>query len=86
MSQKQVTQSKNFSSVQKQVRPKTPESIIELIARQIDRANDAKERIEKEGSVVRDMKGSVIPHPAIQIELAATKMIAELLAKHKTMQ
>lgn len=42
----------------------------------------AKERIEKEGSFVRDMKGSVVPHPAITIELAATKTAAELLMKN----
>jgi len=72
--------------VAKQCREKTPESLIELIARQLDRADEAKQRIEREGSVVRDMKGSVMPHPAIAIELAATKAAADLLGKHKLMR
>lgn len=83
MNRKQPTQSKSYDIVAKQVRAKTPESVIELIARQLDRADDAKERIEREGSVVRDMKGSVIPHPAIQIEIAATKIAVDLLRKHR---
>jgi len=85
VSHKQPTRSKNYDAVAKQVRDNTPASVIELIARQLDRADDAKARIEKEGSVVRDMKGSVIPHPAIAIELAATKTAADLLGKHKSM-
>ena len=75
--------SKNYDLICNQVDKQTPTSVIELIARQMDRADDALARIEKEGSVVRDMKGSVISHPAIQIELAATKLVADLLAKHR---
>lgn len=86
MSQEQHTQSKNYECVRGQVRPNTPPAIVQLIARQLDRADDAHERIEQEGSVVRDMRGSVIPHPAIQIELAATKTAADLLAKHKPLR
>jgi len=84
MSPKRPTRSRNYDLVSKQVRPKTPEGVIELIARQLDRADDAKARIESEGSVVRDMKGSVIAHPAVQIELAATKLAAELILKNKS--
>jgi hypothetical protein len=69
--------------VKTQVRHSTPISIITLIADQIKRADDAKKRIELEGLVVRDMKGSVIPHPAIKIELDAMKLISDLLMKHK---
>ena len=81
MSHKQVTRSKNHSLVAKQVFSDTPESIISAIATQIDRAEEAAERIEKEGSVVRDMKGSVIPHPAIAIEQGATKLYTDLIKK-----
>jgi len=73
----------NVQRVYAQVRAKTPEAIIELIANQLDRAAEAAKRIKEEGTVVRDPKGSVVAHPAISIEIAATKLAAELLAKHK---
>ena len=75
--------SKNIEIVAAQVEPETPVSIIELIAKQIDRAADAAGKIESEGLVVRDMRGSVIAHPAVAIEIAATKMVTELLKKHQ---
>ncbi len=84
MKSKQPTPSRNYEAARDQVRPNTPDLIVELIARQLDRADDAKERIEREGSVVRDLKGSVVAHPSIAIELAATKAAADLIAKHKS--
>ena len=66
-----------------QVRPKTPASIVEAIATQLDRLDEAKRKIETEGIVVRDLKGSVVAHPALKIEQDATKIIADLLQKHK---
>lgn len=81
--QKQNSPSKNFDLVARQVREGTPETVVELIARQVDRANEAKERIEREGSVVRDPKGSVVEHPAIKIEIAATKLAADLLGRSR---
>ena len=83
MSQNTRTQSTNMEKAKEQVAEKTPESIIETIATQLDRLNEAKERIDQEGVVVRDLKGSVIPHPAIKIEIDATKLLSELLNKHK---
>jgi hypothetical protein len=74
--------SKNFDAVKRQVKDFTPRAVIDLIARQLDRADEAKRRIDEEGIVVRDMKGSVIAHPAVAIEQAATKLAADLLAKH----
>ncbi len=44
-------------------------------------ARDARDRVVREGSVVRDMKGSVIAHPAIAIEAAAVKVYTSLLDK-----
>lgn len=73
----------NIEKVRNQVKAKTPESIIELIAKQLDRASDASARIEAEGTVVRDPKGCVVAHPAISIEITATKLATDLLAKHK---
>lgn len=56
---------------------------MELLARQLDRANEAKRRITEEGAVVRDLKGSVIPHPAIRIEQNATKIFVELMGRFR---
>jgi hypothetical protein len=73
----------NLDRVYEQVRDNTPRSICELIARQLDRADEAAERILREGTVVRDLKGSVVAHPAIAIEITATKLACELISKHK---
>ena len=78
----QPTQSSSCK-VADQLRPDTPAGVIEIIETQMKRAAEAAQRIENEGSVVRDMKGSVIPHPAIAIELKASQVVADLLAKHK---
>ena len=84
MSQKQpIPFSETFDEVYPQVEPGTPEAIIEAIAIQLDQAREARERINGEGSVVRDMRGTVIPHPAIKIEADAIKIYTGLLAKHK---
>ena len=83
MSQHQPTQSKNYKLVVDQVKHTTPLIIIDMIARLIDRADEAKTRIEKEGAVVRDMKGSVIPHPGIDIESKAIKQISDLIFTHR---
>jgi hypothetical protein len=64
------------------VAPRTPYAIMEAIAIQIRTAREARKRIEREGSVVRDMKGSVIPHPAVAIEAAAMKLYTDWIAKH----
>lgn len=73
----------NIEKVRDQVRVKTPESVIQLIAVQIGRAEEAKKRIDSEGVVVRDMKGSVIPHPAIKVEIDAAKIVVDLLTRNK---
>lgn len=77
------TRSKNYEFAAAECRESTGSAIIELIARQLDRADDAARRIKEEGSVVRDMRGAVLTHPAIGIELHASKLAAELLDKHK---
>ena len=83
MNAKSDIRSSNAEKVAAQVRPATPDAIVELIARQLDRADEAAERIEREGSVVRDMKGGVVSHPAIVIEQQATKLACDLIEKHK---
>ena len=75
--------SETINLVKKQVRPSTPASIIEIIASHVDQCLLARERIEQEGIVVRDMKGSVIAHPAIKIEIDSGKVVSDLLSKNK---
>lgn len=67
------------SPVAEQCKIKTPPAVVAMIETQLERAREAGERVAREGSVVRDMKGSVIPHPAIAVEAAAQKMAAALL-------
>mgnify|MGYP003640760349 CR=1 FL=1 len=83
MGSRQPTRSKNYKKVEEQLRDGTPTAVLELIATQLDRADDAAERISREGSVVRDPRGTVIPHPAIQIEIGATKLAADLFRKYQ---
>ena len=65
-----------------QVDPKTPDFIVELMATHYGRAIEARNRIDTEGIVVRDLKGSVIQHPAIKIEQDATKLLFDLFKKY----
>ncbi len=67
------------SPIAEQCKIKTPPAVVTMIETQLERAREAGERVAREGSVVRDMKGSVIPHPAIAVEAAAQKMAAALL-------
>lgn len=68
-----------INEAKKQLNANTPDIIIELLASQINIAREAEKRIVEEGIVVRDMKGSVIPHPAIKIERNALTEIANLI-------
>ena len=73
--------SKNYDIIAEQVNPSTPESVISATATLLDRAEEAAERIKVEGLVVRDMRGSVIEHPAITIEKNAIRMYTDLIKK-----
>jgi len=81
MSRNIRTKSNNLELAMSQVAKSTPQSIVDAIATQMDRADEAKKRINEEGIVVRDLRGSVIPHPAIKIEADAIKLMADLLKK-----
>lgn len=74
--------SKNLKRAQQVLQEQEP-LLVELLASQIDIAEDARKRIQTEGIVVRDLKGSVIEHPAIKIEQAALKIIESLIHKHQ---
>ena len=49
----------------------------------MDWLDEARRRIDEEGIVVRDLKGSVIAHHAIKVEADASKLLAELMSKNK---
>ena len=82
MNAKRATQSKPAED-SLGLRPSTPAAVRSLIQQQFDRIAESKRRIELEGIVVRDMRGSVIAHPAIAIEAAATKLANDLVVKWK---
>ena len=64
--------------------PNTTSLIVaETLATQMLRMEEASKRIAEEGIVVRDLKGSVIPHPAIKIEHDAAKVVADIFKKFK---
>jgi len=69
--------------VREQVSPRTPDIMIDTIATQMLRAFEAGKRITDEGLVVRDLKGSIIPHPAIKIEADAQKAYIQVIDKCK---
>lgn len=72
-----------MKSLKYKLRTSTPELIYELIDNQIKIAEESRKRINKEGIVVRDLKGSVIPHPAIKIEQESIKIISDMIIKYK---
>lgn len=72
-----------LDEVFEQCHESTPTHTVEAIVIQIQLAREARARIVEEGIVVRDMRGSVIPHPAIAIESSATKLYTDLLRKAK---
>ena len=73
--------SETMEYVNLSVESRTPGAVREAIATQVDRMREARRRIETEGIVVRDMKGSVIAHPAIAIEAAAVSLLNTLMTK-----
>lgn len=81
MSPKQPTPSPGLIESVRENLPYAPSLIIDAIAIQIQRAQEAALRIKEEGIVVRDMRGSVIPHPAIKIEADAIKIYTQMIAK-----
>ena len=66
-----------------QVNASCPESVIEIIETNMILSDKADARVEKEGIVVRDLKGSVIQHPAIKIQADAQKVISNLMDKYR---
>ena len=82
MKQATRTPSNDIKKAQALVVKDTPTGVIEQIAKQLKRCDEASNRIDAEGIVVRDMKGSVIKHPAIEIEIKAGKIVTELLMRY----
>lgn len=72
-----------LDEVFEQCHSSTATATVEAIALQIQLARDARARVEEEGIVVRDMKGAVVPHPAIKIEADAMRLYTDLLRRAK---
>jgi len=83
MSAKQLTLSDELvDEVKKLVWNTTSSAIRETIAIQLWTIRESQRRVEEEGVVVRDMRGSVIAHPCIKIVVDATKVFETLMKKH----
>jgi len=83
MSQDTRTQSEIEDDIALQVADTCPDEVFSIIVGQVKISQDAKTRIEKEGIVVRNIGGMVIPHPAIKIQNDAEKIITNLLFKYR---
>ena len=79
MRSEQVIKSKYYDFIAGQVNKKAPETIINDIALQLERANEARERIEEEGVIVRSDKGVVIAHPALAVEKQAQEKLEKMI-------
>jgi len=60
----------------------TPFGIVQILADKYKRLDDAKRRIDEEGLIVRDQKGSVIEHPALKIITTHEKEILDILKQY----
>jgi phage terminase small subunit len=64
-----------------QLSNRAPGIVVEALAHQIETLREATRRVAEEGVVVRDMRGAVVPHPAIEVARLATREIAALVGK-----
>jgi phage terminase small subunit len=78
-----VSDTADHKAIMTQLDADTPPAIVDCIVVQIQRARAAGERVEAEGVIVRDVKGSVIPHPAIKVEADASRIVAEMVDKYR---
>ena len=67
--------------VKNEVRPNTPETLVETLASHLDIIERCRKRIEEEGEVVRNPKAEAIPHPSLKTMQEETKLYAELILK-----
>jgi len=83
MSAKQLTLSAELvDEVKRLVWNTTSPAIREMVAIQLWTIRESQRRVEEEGVVVRDMRGSVVAHPCIKIVADATKVFETLMKKH----
>jgi len=73
------------ASIMESIRNDTPPPIVGIMITNSILIYDCIDRIKREGSVVRDLKGNVIAHPSIKIKQDADAIIADLVMKFKRM-
>jgi len=61
---------------------RTPIGVLEILAEKMKRLDTAQTKLDDEGLVVRDMKGSVIEHPALKIVKDVEKEILTLFTAY----
>ena len=77
--QPRMTRTQMIEDAQSQFRRTPPMKILEIVADNMETAEECDFRIKEEGVVVRDLKGSVIPHPAIEIRHKCNKVVSDLI-------
>lgn len=71
------------TEVRAQLAGDTPDIVVEAVGHHLETFREAKRRIADEGIVVRDMRGAVVAHPAIEVAKAAAAEIERIAAKWK---
>lgn len=70
-------------AIKRQLKTGTAPAVVAVIVEQFRTANNARARIQEEGTVVRSPKGEAVAHPALEIEQKAVKLATDLIFKFK---
>lgn len=74
--------SKYIKKAENELSPRAPDVIKKSLANYMRMAYESNDRIAKEGVVVRDLKGSVVAHPAIKVYKDVVREIAKIIQNH----
>jgi hypothetical protein len=74
-----VASSESVAQVKDSVVPETPAPLIEAMASQLDAMRQARALVDADGVMVRDGKQNPIPHPCLELERQAQRVLNELM-------
>jgi len=74
-----VASSESVAQVKDSVVPETPVPLIEAMASQLDAMRQARALVDADGVMVRDGKQNPIPHPCLELERQAQRVLNELM-------
>ena len=70
---------KTNAEAREMLKDKTPPAICEQLANQLKTSRDARAKIERDGIIVADSRGTPVDHPALKVEAAADKRVSNIL-------